>query len=346
MTLLLRVKKQDASKTKKFLIDNNLLNNDFRVKKEEEHILFPINEEFELNELSFEASFTEGEAEKSKLLEIPKLEDELKKILSVKEMEVVSKSQDVIGDIAIIEIPDALISKEKEIAKIFLKCNPSIVTVLKKGKHEGVFRLQKLDYLVGEDKKETIHVENKARLFLNVEDVYFSPRMANERLRISKLVKKGEEVLVMFSGAGPYPLVIAKNSEAKKIDGVEINPKGKEFGDVSIKKNKINNVFLYTGDVYEVIPKLVSEGKKYDRVVMPAPHNANSFLKTALGALKKKGFIHFYDFVHEDEFEKRVDELILEAKSNGRKAKLLGIYKVGQNKPRMYRTCIDLEILE
>lgn len=344
MTLLFRVKKQDASIVKDYLINNNLLDNNYRVKKEDSYILFPVIQKFDLSKVKFvDSSFVNEEAEKSKLQEIPKLEDELKKILSEEEMQLVSKSQDVMGDIAIIEIPDVLISKEKIIAEVFLKCTPSINTVLKKGKHEGEFRLQKLNYLAGIDKKETIHVENGARIFLHVEDVYFSPRMANERLRIAKLVQPKEEVLVMFSGAAPYPLVIAKNSEAKFIEGVEINPKGKEYGDISIKKNKLSNVCLYTGDVYQVVPKLQ---RKFDRVVMPAPHNANTFLKVALNALKEKGFIHFYDFVHEDNFEKRAEDLIKEAAINGRIAKLLGVHKVGQNKPRMYRTCIDLEIVD
>ena len=102
-------------------------------------------------------------------------------------------------DIAILEIDEELRNKEKFIAETLLKCHKQINTVLRKDSaHEGELRTQKYKWLAGEKKKETIHTENNTRLKLNVEEVYFSPRMSNERIRITNQIKKDEKILVLF----------------------------------------------------------------------------------------------------------------------------------------------------
>ena len=104
-------------------------------------------------------------------------------------------------------------NKEKDISQYLLDTNKSINTILKKsGQHSGEFRTQKLKYLAGEDKKEAIYKENSILLKLDVEEVYFSPRLSTERKRIFEQVKKDEKVLVMFCGCAPYPCTISKNT--------------------------------------------------------------------------------------------------------------------------------------
>ena len=82
-------------------------------------------------------------------------------------------------------------------------------------------------------------------LYENVEKVYFSPRLATERLRIAKLVKKNESVLVMFSGSGAYPLVIAKNSNPNIIYGIEVNPIAHKYAEQNIFLNKITFIYCF-----------------------------------------------------------------------------------------------------
>jgi len=190
----------------------------------------------------------------------PNFKELVKFGLTKKEQGLLKTAYDAIGDIAILEIDDELRKKEKFIAETLLKCHKNINTVLRKDSaHEGDFRTQKFKHLAGEKKKETIHIESGARLKLDVEKVYFSPRMSNERLRISKQVKKGENILVMFSGCGPYPIVIAKNSEAKMVTGIELNPVGHKYALENIKLNKLKNVFLFCGDARTVITGLLNK---------------------------------------------------------------------------------------
>jgi tRNA G37 N-methylase Trm5 len=186
--------------------------------------------------------------------------EEVKKGLSEEEQARLKTAYDAIGDIAILEIDDELRSKEKFIAETLLKCQKNINTVLRKDSaHEGEFRTQKMVWLAGEKKKETIHIENKTRLKLDVESVYFSPRMSNERIRICNQVKDGERILALFSGCAPYPCVLAKNTGAKEITAIEMNPVGHKYAVENIKLNKLKNVYAFCGDARKVVNELLNK---------------------------------------------------------------------------------------
>ena len=63
-----------------------------------------------------------------------KLKDLLTKKLTKKEMEFLKTSFDTIGDVAIIEIPDELEKKEKEIEKTFFRSYPVMLPRMRKPK--------------------------------------------------------------------------------------------------------------------------------------------------------------------------------------------------------------------
>ena len=149
-------------------------------------------------------------------------------------------------------------------------------------------------------------------------------------------MKPGEKILVMFSGCGPYPCVLSKNSKAKKIVGIELNPHGHKYGLENLKINKIKNVELIRGDVSKEVPKLK---EKFDRIIMPLPSKSLVFLNIALTVLKRKGIIHLYYFVEEDEIEKTGKKL------ERKKLKLIQTIKAGQNAPRKFRVCYDFKKL-
>lgn len=169
-------------------------------------------------------------------------------------------SFDMLGDIIILEIPESLIPYENDIGEALLSVQKNIKTVLKKaGQHQGEFRTQPLSYLAGEKTKEANYKENRISLVLDVESVYFSPRLSTERKRIANQIKQGENVLVMFSGSAPYPCVISKNTDARNVVGVEKNPIAHDYAVKNIKKNKLTNVEVYNGDVRDIVPTLVPQ---------------------------------------------------------------------------------------
>lgn len=272
------------------------------------------------------------------------LREYLKKDLTEKELVLLKASFDVIGSIAIIEIPKELERKEKKIADALMAIQRNVKTVAKKiGIHKGAFRTQKLKIIAGEKTKETEAKENNVRLRLDVEKVYFSPRLSTERQRISEMIKKGESVLVMFSGCSPYVCVIAKNSPAKEVYGIEINPLGHKYGLENIRINKITNAMLFQGDVKKVVPKLK---KKFDRILMPLPRSAEDFLETAFKASKKGTIIHFYDFEKEEDLPQKAFEKVEKACRKARKKyKILAWRKCGQYGPGKFRVVVDFRLL-
>ncbi len=243
-------------------------------------------------------------------------------------------SYDIIGDILIFEIKDKLTKKEeKVIAEKLLKLNKNVKVVAKRADiYKGKYRTRKIKILAGENRKETTHKENGIRIKLDVEKCYFSPRLSQERLRIAKLVKKNEDVLVMFSGVSPYNLVISKNSKANLIYGIEINPIAHKYAVENVRINKCTNVIPIKGDVKKELPKLK---KKFDRIIMPLPKKAESYLNLVLKYLKKNGTIHLYIFANENDFNN-----IKKKYSNKFKVKLT---RCGAYAPEIYRICLDIK---
>lgn len=249
MVLTIKVPLKEAQNMRKELQSQGLVELDYVPLKEKNHFFIPMKKRIK-------SIYPFEDKKLEKILRNVDLKSALKEDLTKEELSHLKTAFDHVGTIAILEIDEILKKKEKIIAKKLLEINPTIKTVLKKsGSHAGEFRTQKMKFLAGVKTKETIHKENDIMLKLDVEKVYFSPRLSNERKRIIQQVKTDEEVLVMFSGSGIYPLVIAKNTKAKTVFGIEINPKGHEYGLENIKLNKIHNLTLINGDVKKIIPK-------------------------------------------------------------------------------------------
>ena len=254
--LALKVPLKDAQKWKRYLSMNNLFNKEYFLLKDEKFIYYPLVGKFHIvsqkdSGLSFvDKDFKRIESKGG-------LRKSLLDKLSDEEMQIVQTAHDIVGTIAILEIPEGLEKREKLIAEILLKINPQLKTVLKKAaSHEGTFRTQKMTYLAGIKTKETIYKENNVQIKLDVEKVYFSIRLSNERKRIAQLVEPGEEILVMFSGCAPYSLVLSRSTKAKNITSIEINPDGHKYALENLKLNKMNNIILVNGDVKTVMPNL------------------------------------------------------------------------------------------
>ena len=269
-----------------------------------------------------------------------KLKEALKNKISEKN---IPSSYDIIGSIAAFSKLPKEKKKQKSIANRLLELNKNIKTVLFKVREfSGKYRLPRYKIIAGKKTKETIYRENNCIFKLDLEKCYFSSRLSNERLRIAKQVKFNETILVMFSGVGIFPLVISKNSKAKEIYGIEMNPIAHQYAVENLFLNKINNIKLIKGDVKKVIPKL---NQKFDRILMPLPKDADTFLESALKVAKKNTVIHFYDFEKEGEFDKAINKINKIMKKNKKTIKILTVAKCGEYGPRISRICVDFKIL-
>ena len=278
-----------------------------------------------------------------------RLKEHLAGRLDAWELKILPSSYDVIGDIAIIRIPDALKHRAEEIAEAIMQINSHVHTVLNQvSPVSGDFRLRRLEWVMGEKKTETIHKEHGCLFKVDLEKCYFSPRLSFERARIAGQVKPSEIIVNMFAGVGCFSILIAKKSEAKKVYSIDINPDAFKYAEENIRLNRVEHaVKPILGDAGETIKEKL-EGTA-DRVLMPLPEKAYEYMDFALEALKLGGgIIHYYDFTHAKKNEDpagKVEEKVCD------KLRLLGVdFEIYSSRivrtvgPRWFQTVLDIKV--
>ncbi|MFH1631217.1 MAG: methyltransferase domain-containing protein, partial [Candidatus Aenigmatarchaeota archaeon] len=234
------------------------------------------------------------------------------------------------------------IKNKKSVAKEILSQNKSVKTVIDKGSpRKGEFRLRDYKIIAGDKNTKVIHKESGCRFLLNPRRVYFSPREGTERMRIAKLVKPDETVMIFFAGAGSFAIVMGKHTEAKKIVGIEINPKACEYFRKNIEINKLQNVEVMQGDVGRVAAKYYD---KCDRVIMPLPETSIEFLDEAIKCLGKSGTCHLYCFLKDDGIRKMKARIKKRIDPYSRDVKFTNIQRVLPYGPGIYKYRIDFVI--
>lgn len=251
----------------------------------------------------------------------------------------------ILGSVAIVNFPDKTnLKNKKKFANEILKKHLQIKTVLEKsGKFKGRLRKMETKYLAGENNKEVLYRENGCVFRFNIDTTYFSPRLSNERKEVSKLIKKGESVLVMFAGVGPFSIVIAKNSKAKKIVSNEINREANKYGELNNELNKVKDrVILEKGDIKKFAKKTK---EKFDVIVMPRPNLKETFLEQAFSLSKNGTRIYYYGFCRKEESNLIVEQIKEEAKKAKKKIKILKKKSAGEIAPYKIRLRVDFKVL-
>lgn len=228
-----------------------------------------------------------------------RLREILSDILPRETLNSIYNSYDIVGDIAIIRLTETSEKYSKTIAETIMKIHRNLKTVLAQTTSvHGEFRLRELIYVAGENKTVALHRESGCVFLVDVKKCYFSPRLFYERMRIAKQVNPGEVILNMFAGVGCFSVVIAVHSAAAKIYSIDINPAAIQFMRENVKLNRVYaRVIPIFGDAKQVIDKKLHS--VVDRVLMPLPEKAFTYLPFAILSLKKTGgWIHYYDFEH------------------------------------------------
>lgn len=175
---------------------------------------------------------------------------------------------------------------------------------------------------------------------LDLQRVYFSPRLATERARVAALVGPKETVIDMFAGVGPFSILMAKR--AKYVVSIDKNPDAVLFLRKNMALNSITNIRVISDDVHEVTSDLKGQG---DRIVMNLPHTAQEYLDDVMVMAKTGSKVHYYDIQPENSFEDSLETIREAAASHGRKIKVLGIKKVRSYAPNRYNICVDFQAL-
>ncbi len=331
-----------AQQVKTYLVAHGLLDRTHSLARAEGAIIFPVVREFSAP-FDFDVEFVDIELDERE--QGQSLREAMSGALSEDEMRDLIAAYDIVGSIAILEIPPSLEAKEALIGETVMRINTAIRTVLKKtGVHEGEYRTQRMACIAGEDTRESVVIENGVRLKVNVEEAYYSVRMASERKRIIALVRPGERILCLFSGVGPYPVALSRHTQASRITGVEINPKAHELALENAALNRCTNVSLLLGDALEVVPRLAQDGQAFDRITMPLPHTAHEFLDAAISVSARGATIHYYSFQREGELGRALDAVRDAVRRGGRELVAHRTVKAGQHAPRVWRVCVDAQV--
>lgn len=260
---------------------------------------------------------------------------------------IVAKGYDVIGNICVVKFDrDVKSCDKKKWGERFVNEHNSVRTIVEKiGKFSGRLRTNKTKYVFGEKTKEVLYKENGCVFRFNVDSCYFSPRLSSERKEISEMVKKGENVLVMFGGVAPFAIIIAKNSKAGGVVSVELGKECNKYAVENVRRNKlVGKVEIVGGDVRKVIGRGKKVSQKFDRIVMARPNLKDSFLDVAFSIAKAKGVIHYYGFYDEDEVDKMKEMIIEEAKKARKKVKILRVNKAGDIGVKKFRFRADVRV--
>ncbi|MFQ5892377.1 MAG: class I SAM-dependent methyltransferase family protein, partial [Candidatus Methanofastidiosia archaeon] len=231
-----------------------------------------------------------------------------------------------IGDVLILNIPDALSDFEKEIGKAYMKVFKA-KSVLKKGRISGEFRKPNFKLIAGK-KTETIHEENKILYKLDLKEIMFSSGNIKERIRMARLPKK-ERVIDMFAGIGYYSLPIAKFCKSK-VYALEKNPIAYSYLCENIQLNKVENLITSQN-----IDCRDFKGSA-DRVIMGYLKKTRSFLPKAFEFVDE-GFIIYHEAVPENlSHERSIERVRKIVKRFGRRFEFLDWRRIKKYSPGVW----------
>jgi len=218
-------------------------------------------------------------------------------------------SYERLGDIVVVNEDDD--ERARRIADAVVESDIPVGTVLNRAsKIKGEQRVRDWDVLAG-DSTETVHREYGHEFALDLDAVYFSPRLATERHRVVEHVQAGERVFDMFAGVGPYAVPMA--SAGADIVATDVNETAVEYLRENAERNGVaDRVTAIAGDVRDVVSgssragqsdgvrEAASEYEDWaDRIVMNLPHTAGEFLDTAVALAGEDCVLHYYDIQHE-----------------------------------------------
>jgi tRNA (guanine37-N1)-methyltransferase len=352
-SLCIKVKKIHGEKA---LISANkfeIVNRELKIQKNTSHIYVPLIRQPDENERAklkaqapnFELTtkvFTKKKPQRKTLVQV--LENQMPPHLLAS----LPRALDIIGDIAITEIPPELKTQGSLIGEAILKTHKKIRTVLAKvGSVSGTYRLREFEIIAGEPKTATIHKEYGGQYHVDVAKAYFSPRLSHEHNRVASLVQKGETVVDLFAGVGPFSVLIAKKKADAKVYAVDINPEAIDFLKKNIRLNRVENrVIPILGDAKQVIEeKLLGVA---DRVIMNLPEKAMEFINAACRAVKPSGgVVHYYAFIRLPDFLENVQLRFSEAvEKAGRKVDVfLSTRTIRETAPYEWQIVLDAKIL-
>jgi tRNA (guanine37-N1)-methyltransferase len=225
-------------------------------------------------------------------------------------------SFDVVGRVAIIKLPEELVPHRRIVGRAVLAAHPNLRSVTLDRGVEGEYRVRRLEVIAGGEDLETVHREYGVPLLVDPSKAYFSPRLATERWRVTRLVAPGEVVLDLFAGVGPWAILIAKHRSPRRVLAVDANPHAVEYLRRNVELNGVAEVVEpLGGDALNVASRV----GKVDRIILDFPHDPGRFFGASLAAAKDGTVVHYYEIAPREGAKGRGEAIRHTAESAGAK---------------------------
>jgi tRNA (guanine37-N1)-methyltransferase len=220
------------------------------------------------------------------------LKDQVRGIIPDSALCHLSDHFDVIGDIAVLTLSRELYGYEETIAQAIISHRHAVRTVLNKvTRLDGCNRTARYAILAGKD-TVTVHHEYGFAYELDVATVFYNPRLASERKRVTDQVQSGERVLIPFCGVGPY--VIPAAARGAHILAVEKNPEAYRWLTRNVQLNGVEDrVSSLPGDAFDTSRLPIFP---FDRAIIPTPYGMDTVFDVLAARVRKGGMIHFSTF--------------------------------------------------
>ena len=284
----LKVANNKAEEAKSFLKDKGYLNESYLPIKKDNSVLWPLNQ----NSVPFKGKIVicNGLVHNKKTRDYRlNLDKEIR--------DIAPRSFDIFGDIAILRLRSDSEVYERQIAEALLLSHKNIKTICVDLGVHGEFRIRDLRVISGDNNFISVHKENGMKFEADISKVYFSPRLATERERLSSLVNNHEDVLDAFAGVAPFSISVAM--KGCKVTSLDSNPEAVKWALKNFDRNGINekyfSFFTSKFEDYDFGPQ------KFDRIILNNPTNCLPYLDKAMKLVVKMGMIHFYCICPKDD---------------------------------------------
>jgi len=341
---------------RKKLAVHGLLNKELKPEREGEKLILPLKEEVGAEEVlmaldvrlhpaSARRSFTPFKKQKTSYKDIITGAGSIPERL----FPLLPTSYDVIGKIIVLRLDAELEPYREEVGAALLEVHHNCQTVAVDRGVGGEFRIRKLETIAGDKNLKTLHTELGVKLEIDLEKLYFSPRLSMERQRVAESIDTAEFILDAFAGAGPFSIVLAGSAHPrpKKIVAVDINPHAVEYLRLNVMRNRCDDIVeIEEEDAGVVLTKYatVSERERPNRIIMNLPHDAFRFLPAAVRAIKHGGIINYYAIIGNEEREHHMEEILEMGEAAGRRIEIVFSREVRNYSPSMGHFAFDLRV--
>ena len=225
------VPRERGEEVRRRLVALGVLQKHLRIVQEGDQVFLPTTERLDIGFPTEQREFDEGFVAVRSYKDVVDVPEPLRRFLP--------SAFDVIGDIAVVKMPEELQPYREQIGLAILRWNPNIRVAGQDRGVKGERRVRSIEVIAGERRTTTVHTEHGLRYRVDLAQAYFSPRLASERKRIADLVLEGEVVADPFAGVGSFAILIAKRGQPKLVHASDVNPAAVELLRANIGANRV-----------------------------------------------------------------------------------------------------------